>query len=114
VAIQDVRGRHASQGDFYPFRHEGNDGIDMTRWLIKQSWCNGKIGAFGGSYLGFTQWAMATGNPGISSSNFPRYDPNPNTGADITVERNPVKASQQVRHSLQYPSALILPVMKGD
>ena len=67
VAIQDVRGRHASQGDFYPFRHEVNDGIDMTRWLKKQSWCNGKIGAFGGSYLGFTQWAMATGNPEISS-----------------------------------------------
>ncbi len=67
VAIQDVRGRHASQGDFYPFRNEVNDGIDMIHWLKQQSWCSGKIGAFGGSYLGFTQWAMATGNPEITS-----------------------------------------------
>jgi putative CocE/NonD family hydrolase len=67
VAIQDVRGRHASQGDFYPFRSEVTDGIDMTHWLKQQRWCNGKIGAFGGSYLGFTQWAMATGNPEITS-----------------------------------------------
>ena len=67
VAVQDVRGRHASQGDFYPFRNEVTDGIDMTRWLKRQSWCNGRIGAFGGSYLGFTQWAMSIGNPEIAA-----------------------------------------------
>jgi putative CocE/NonD family hydrolase len=67
VGVQDVRGRHASEGDFYPFRAEVEDGIDFTRWLKKQPWCNGKIGAFGGSYVGFTQWAMAVGNPDLSA-----------------------------------------------
>jgi putative CocE/NonD family hydrolase len=67
VAIQDVRGRYASEGEFYPFRHEIEDGIDFTRWLKAQPWCNGKIGAFGGSYLGYTQWAMAVGNPDLAS-----------------------------------------------
>src|SRR5882757_9919083 len=28
VVIQDVRGRGDSEGDFYPFRHEGTDGFD--------------------------------------------------------------------------------------
>ena len=67
VAIQDVRGRHASEGEFYPFRAEVDDGVDFTRWLKRQPWCNGKIGAFGLSYLGFTQWAMAVGNPDLTS-----------------------------------------------
>jgi len=67
VAIQDVRGRHASEGEFYPFRAEVGDGVDFTRWLKQQSWCNGKIGSFGASYLGFTQWAMAVGNPDLTS-----------------------------------------------
>jgi putative CocE/NonD family hydrolase len=67
VAVQDVRGRHGSEGEFYPFRAEGDDGVDFTRWLKQQPWCDGKIGAFGLSYLGFTQWAMATGNPDLTS-----------------------------------------------
>jgi uncharacterized protein len=67
VAIQDVRGRHASEGEFYPFRAEVDDGVDFTRWLKQQSWCNGRIGGFGMSYLGFTQWAMAIGNPDLTS-----------------------------------------------
>ena len=67
VAIQDVRGRFASEGEFYPFRAEVDDGVDFTRWLKQQPWCNGKIGGFGLSYLGFTQWAMAVGNSDLTS-----------------------------------------------
>lgn len=67
VAVQDTRGRHKSEGDFYPFRLEANDGIDFAAWVRQQPWCNGKIGAFGVSYLGFTQWAMAAGNPHLAS-----------------------------------------------
>ena len=67
VAVQDVRGRWASEGEFYPFRTEVEDGVDFTRWLKQQAWCNGKIGAFGVSYLGFTSWAMAVGNPDLTA-----------------------------------------------
>lgn len=67
VAVQDTRGRHKSEGDFYPFRREAEDGVDFTAWVRRQPWSNGKIGAFGVSYLGFTQWAMAAGNPDLAS-----------------------------------------------
>jgi len=67
VAVQDTRGRHQSQGEFYPFRHETADGRDFTGWVKRQPWCNGKLGGFGGSYLGFTQWAMAEGNSDLTS-----------------------------------------------
>jgi putative CocE/NonD family hydrolase len=67
VAVQDTRGRHKSEGQFYPFRHEQNDGLDFTKWVKRQPWCNGRIGGFGGSYLGFVQWAMAAGNSDLAS-----------------------------------------------
>ncbi len=67
VVVQDTRGRHKSEGDFYPFRFEMNDGFDFSEWIRRQRWCNGKIGGFGPSYLGFTQWAMAVDNPHLAS-----------------------------------------------
>lgn len=67
VAVQDTRGRHRSEGEFYPFRFEAQDGADFAAWVRKQAWCDGKIGAFGLSYLGFTQWAMAASSPHLAS-----------------------------------------------
>ena len=67
VIIQDVRGRFASDGDFYPFKDDGNgqnkDGYDTTEWLAKQEWSTGKIGTIGGSYSGATQYRNAISNP---------------------------------------------------
>ncbi|MGC9066401.1 MAG: CocE/NonD family hydrolase [Candidatus Ratteibacteria bacterium] len=56
VVIQDCRGRYASEGDFYPFINEANDGYDTLEWLVKQPWCNGNIGMYGASYLAATQF----------------------------------------------------------
>lgn len=50
----------------------------------------------------------------ISSSNFPRYDRNPNTGAFIPTAIKMSSARQTVHHSKQYPSYLILPVIPRD
>jgi hypothetical protein len=47
----------------------------------------------------------------ISSSNFPRFDRNFNTGEDIKFARNFVSATNTVLHDAQHPSALVLPVM---
>jgi hypothetical protein len=55
----DVRGRYDSEGTFYAFRHEPDDGFDTDEWLGKQPWSNGKIGTMGGSYVGFTQMTQA-------------------------------------------------------
>ncbi len=55
VVQQDVRGKYDSDGQFYHFRHEADDGFDTDEWIGKQKWSNGKIGGMGGSYVGYTQ-----------------------------------------------------------
>ena len=61
--FQDVRGRGDSDGKFIPFVNEGKDGFDSIEWIAAQSWCNGKIGMLGGSYLGTAQWLAAKEQP---------------------------------------------------
>ena len=63
VVIQDSRGRWASEGDSYPFKNEKNDGFDTIHWITEQAWDNGKVGMFGMSYLGYTQYAAASMQP---------------------------------------------------
>ena len=62
-AIQDVRGRFASQGDWYPFAKEAPDGYDTVEWLAAQEWSDGQVGTMGASYCGSDQSALATLNP---------------------------------------------------
>jgi uncharacterized protein len=47
----------------------------------------------------------------ISSSNFPRFDRNFNTGEEIKFARTFVSATNTILHDTQHPSALVLPVM---
>jgi uncharacterized protein len=63
VVIQDVRGRGDSTGSFYPFLHEQQDGVETIAWLRTLPECNGKIGMYGFSYQGMTQWLAAAGRP---------------------------------------------------
>ena len=63
VVIQDTRGRFASEGEFYAFRDEINDGYDTVEWAAAQPWSNGKVGMYGASYVGATQWLAATSRP---------------------------------------------------
>jgi uncharacterized protein len=60
VVYQDCRGTFRSGGDFVPMLNEPNDGADTVAWLLEQPWCDGNIGTYGASYLGFVQWASAT------------------------------------------------------
>ncbi len=53
------RGKGLSTDVIVPFEHDGRDANAVIDWISKQSWCNGKIGMYGGSYNGFTQWAAA-------------------------------------------------------
>ncbi len=47
----------------------------------------------------------------VSSSNFPRFDRNPNTGAALGVDARLESARQTIHHSAQYPSHITLPVI---
>lgn len=60
--VQDVRGRFSSEGTFWPFVKEAQDGYDTIDWIAKQPWCDGNIGMMGESYYGYTTWAAATTN----------------------------------------------------
>jgi putative CocE/NonD family hydrolase len=59
VVWQDCRGAFGSAGRFIPMVDEPSDGADTIAWVRSQEWCDGKIGTYGLSYLGFTQWAAA-------------------------------------------------------
>ncbi|MBP1602590.1 MAG: hydrolase, CocE/NonD family, partial [Acidobacteria bacterium] len=63
VVLQDTRGRYASEGEFYPFRHEGLDGYDTIEWAAALDYSDGKVGMFGGSYVGATQMLAAAAAP---------------------------------------------------
>jgi predicted acyl esterase len=66
LVVQDVRGKFRSGGATVPFVHEVADGYDTIEWVVGQPWCNGRVGMFGDSYYGFTQWAaVASGHPAL-------------------------------------------------
>lgn len=63
VLVQDCRGRFESEGDFIPYNNEGQDGFDTIEWIRRQPWCSGRIGMWGSSYVGATQWQAAAERP---------------------------------------------------
>ena len=63
VVVQDCRGTFKSKGDLIPYNNEGQDGFDAIEWVYRQSWCNGRIGMWGSSYVGATQWQAAAEKP---------------------------------------------------
>jgi hypothetical protein len=60
---QDCRGTRASAGVLAPYNNEGQDGYDTIEWLTRQTWCNGRVGMVGGSYVGAVQWQAAVEHP---------------------------------------------------
>jgi len=68
TVIQDTRGRFASEGANLPFDSDVEDGYDTVEWILKQPWCNGKVGTFGGSAGAITQMQLASsGNRNVLS-----------------------------------------------
>jgi putative CocE/NonD family hydrolase len=60
---QDCRGKFGSEGTFAPYNNEGQDGYDTLEWITRQTWCSGRVGTMGGSYVGAVQWQAAAENP---------------------------------------------------
>jgi len=72
---QDCRGRYSSEGDWFPFVNEAEDGYDTIEWIARQPWSNGRVGMVGGSYQGLTQWAAASTCPPHLSCIVPQETP---------------------------------------
>ena len=78
--FQNARGRYDSEGQWYPYFQEINDGYDTLSWIEGQAWSNGKVGMFGTSYLASVQWLAALGQhpalkaiaPAMSPGNYYR------------------------------------------
>lgn len=63
VVVQDTRGRFRSEGEFYPFIYEAQDGYDTIEWAAALPWSDGHVGTVGQSYLGLVQYFAAPLRP---------------------------------------------------
>jgi len=69
VVLQDTRGRTASEGEWDPLAFEREDGYDSVEWAASLAGSNGRVGMFGNSYSGSTQWIGGSGTTTISRRN---------------------------------------------
>jgi uncharacterized protein len=63
VVIQDIRGQGTSEGTFSEFANDQDDGYDSVEWAATLPGANGKVGMYGSSYVGATQWLAAVTAP---------------------------------------------------
>ncbi|MDT7712413.1 MAG: uncharacterized protein QOG46_1102, partial [Pseudonocardiales bacterium] len=63
VVVQDIRGQFASGGTFSEFTDDRNDGYDSVEWAAALPGSSGKVGMYGSSYVGATQWLAAETAP---------------------------------------------------
>ncbi len=59
VVLQDCRGCFESEGQWSYVRGDVEDGYDTVEWAAREPWSNGRVGMFGPSYMGNTQWMAA-------------------------------------------------------
>ena len=65
--VQDVRGRHDSEGTWTPYdNHEDTDGYDTIEWITREPWSDGRVACVGSSYGAFAAFmAGLSGHPGL-------------------------------------------------
>lgn len=74
------RGKGRSAGRPVPYEHDGADAAQVIDWLAAQTWSDGRVGMFSGSYNASTQWGAAKRHPkalralATSASNAPGID----------------------------------------
>ena len=63
TVMQDCRGRFTSEGEYYPMVSDVEDGYDAVEWAARLPWSNGRVGTFGQSYPGASQYMIACNDP---------------------------------------------------
>lgn len=79
VVLQDVRGRHQSEGTGQYFHtaneYQGRDGYDTIEWVAAQPWSNGRVGMVGSSFPGLVQTHAALYRPPHLTAIWPDVTP---------------------------------------
>jgi predicted acyl esterase len=139
VVAQDTPGRFASDGEWLPWKSEREDGYDTVEWAASLPGSNGKVGisvAVSSAALsgvppsrGRRTWSPSRRpRPGrtivvkaghrlrvqVTSSNFPRWDRNLNTGQDVTEGTTARVAQQRIHHDRDRPSRITLPIVPAE
>jgi hypothetical protein len=58
-----TRGKGCSPDQPIPYEYYGSDSSALIDWITAQSWSDGRVGMYGGSYEGFTAWAATKHMP---------------------------------------------------
>jgi putative CocE/NonD family hydrolase len=74
------RGKLCSPGPVWPYEHDGADAAALIDWIARQPWSDGRVGMFGASYDGFTQWAAAKRRPKALKALMPQVSASPGIG----------------------------------
>ena len=74
------RGKAYSPEAIAPYEFDGRDAAGLVDWIGRQPWSNGKVGMYGGSYNGFTQWAATKWMPRALKTIVPYVAENPANG----------------------------------
>ncbi|HXO20243.1 MAG TPA: CocE/NonD family hydrolase [Thermoanaerobaculia bacterium] len=81
-----TRGKGCSPDAPVPYEHDGTDAAAVIDWISRQAWSDGRVGMYGGSYEGFTQWAAAKHMPKALKALMPSVTVAP--GIDVPMEGN--------------------------
>jgi putative CocE/NonD family hydrolase len=81
-----TRGKACSPDTPVPYEKDGIDAAAVIDWISRQPWSDGRVGMYGGSYEGFTQWAAAKHMPKALKALMPSVTVAP--GIDVPMEGN--------------------------
>jgi putative CocE/NonD family hydrolase len=81
-----TRGKGCSPDAPVPIEHDGTDAAAVIDWISRQKWSDGRVGMYGGSYEGFTQWAAAKHMPRALKAMMPSVTFAP--GVDFPMDGN--------------------------
>nr|WP_315485651.1 CocE/NonD family hydrolase [uncultured Undibacterium sp.] len=84
--IANTRGKRHSPDEIIPLEKDGEDATQVIDWIIQQTWSDGRVAMYGGSALGFTQWAAAKHMHPALKTIVPYAAHNPLTG--LPIENN--------------------------
>src|SRR4051794_32162116 len=77
VVVADARGTGYSEGDYDYYNFEGGpfDGYDTVEWIAAQPWCDGNVGALGGSAAAISCYITALTHPPHLKAMVPNMHP---------------------------------------